>query len=412
MELFYMANKKILLSLILLSFIAGSFSIQNSTLEINFEVKYLFISIFTLLIFINKIKVFDRNVLYSKDSILFLISLYLYYLMLLLSVFYSADKFIAINSYIYLLFIVFLIVGVIVVIPFFDKQEYFMFISGVLIVFGIIYSIPIIFQVLLGANRGDFNLSGPNVATRILFFALCSSIYRQIVTKNSRYLLISLLFLTSIVFVGSRGGIVGATSTLFLVWIIRSLFVNRKLIKQFRFSFRGVLYVGLTTALFIMFYDSLYRVFTNRFINTIFRSDGIYTSGRDILYEESISMIKEKPILGHGINGFSIRTGEVYPHNIILEMMNDIGIFGALFFIVFLFYSIYLIVSYRKTNEYIFACLPLYMIVVQMFSGSLYDFRYYFLWTISLLFFKANKNGNKEFYLNNKTNLNSKTTTK
>lgn len=68
-------------------------------------------------------------------------------------------------------------------------------------------------------------------------------------------------------------------------------------------------------------------------------------------YELSIEIIKEHPMLGIGFGGFNgynniewTRTGK-YPHNIILEILSELGIVGLVFFSAFLFITIKSIVK-------------------------------------------------------------------
>lgn len=384
-----MSTKKILLLLILLSYLSGNFTLSRLNISLDLEVKFLFIFLFIAYIFVVKVPVrINKKNICTRGTSQFLATIILFFFILLISVFYSADKLLSFNAFLDVSFILILILSLLFVIPYFDKQEYFMFLSGFLIIFGLVFTIPIVIDVLGGAARSYLDFGGPNVTTRFIFFAFCSSIYRGVITKNRGYFLLSLLFTAGIVFVGSRGGLVGAVIALISIWSIKFLFVQWKIKRNPTISFKKIMILGLLLGGFIILFDSLYRVFMDRFINTTFSSRGIYTSGRDVLYNTSIQMIEERPILGHGIQGFAIRTGEQYPHNMLLEMMNDIGIFGALFFFIFLFFTIYLIFSYSKSKEYIFASIPIYMIFVQMFSGGLYDFRFYFLWALSLLIFK------------------------
>ena len=123
----------------------------------------------------------------------------------------------------------------------------------------------------------------------------------------------------------------------------------------------------------------------NRIIGTTFSGNTVYTSGRDLIYADATEMILERPILGYGLDSFTSYTGHIYPHNILLEMVIEIGILGAIVFAVYLIYSLIILFKAKNTSLFLFSGLPLYMIIVQLFSGEFYDFRYYFLWTIPLL---------------------------
>ena len=78
-------------------------------------------------------------------------------------------------------------------------------------------------------------------------------------------------------------------------------------------------------------------------------------------------------------------TGGNYPHNLFLEIMLDLGIIGIILIIPILVIGAMSLL--RSTNQkYVYvSILPLYMIIVQQFSGDLYDFRFFFFWTILIL---------------------------
>lgn len=330
-----------------------------------------------------------KKLIYRRNIFFYWLLIGLYFFLLLLSVFNSDHIKEAFIYYLDVSFLLVLLLPLMIIINDFHVDEYFVFLSKVLIIAGIIFTIPVVLSVLGGGNRGYFSLGGPNVTTRFIFFALCSSVFLQKNTNKGIYNLTTALFLAGIVFIGSRGGLVGAILTLTTLFLIHLFFNKKKLSLKIKFSFNKMFFLGSAIGIFILMYEDIRRVFMGRFINVTFKANGeIYTSGRDYLYEYSIQMIRERPILGHGINSFYYRTGELYPHNIALEMMNNLGVFGLLFLLLFLIYSMYLIFKFRKTNLYIFSGLPLYIIIVQMFSGSIYDFRFYFFWGISLLFFQ------------------------
>lgn len=378
-----MPYKKYLLIIITLAFLAGDFSLNRIGFPVNIEVRYLFILLFFIMIFM-RIHNFGLNKLFifEKSVFLFLTTIFLYFFVLLISVFISESIYDAFKYYLDTAFILVLIFGLLILISKYEGEELLTQLSGILIITGLIFTIPVIVTATGDANRGQFSLGGPNVITRFIFFAFCSSIYRYISMKDIKYIIISLLFFVGIIFIGSRGGLLGAIVTLMVLLLLN--FNNWK--HKMKISGKKVIFLLILVTGVSIFYNDLQRIIMGRYINLTFSDNGLYTSGRDELYAESLAMISESPVLGHGINGFYIRTGELYPHNIVLEMMNNIGILGLLFFFIFLFYSVYLIIKFRKTKLCIFSGLPFYMIIVHMFSGSIYDFRFYFFWTLLLLY--------------------------
>lgn len=114
-------------------------------------------------------------------------------------------------------------------------------------------------------------------------------------------------------------------------------------------------------------WDYLERVFINRIVNLLINQ--VYYAGRDLLYVYAEDMIRERPFFGFGLNGYTIATGEVYPHNTLLEMMVETGVVGAVYFVFTCIITLLILRRYRNSDNLIIAILPLYMQIVQMFSG-------------------------------------------
>ncbi|MBM7702304.1 O-antigen ligase family protein [Metabacillus iocasae] len=387
-----MSYKNTALLLLLLTFLSGNFNINRIIMNLSFEVRYILFaaSIFTVLIGISYSK---RNISIkiNKSVILFILLSFTYLLQVLISFFYTIDQSRAIGKVELSIFLILLIIGNLLIVNSMEVQEFFKVVSIFFISIGILYAIPIYLDVFSGASRGDTSVSGPNVATRILFFACCSAIYRFSLNKKTLYLILSILFLFSIVLVGSRGGFLGALLSLLLVLTIKKTLVDwkGKMNISINFSLKYISFLIPCLLILYFMFEPIKRVFMGRFIGSTFQSGTVYSSGRNVIYSDAILMIKEKPIIGYGIDSFTLKTGHVYPHNLLLEMLVEIGMLGAIIFVFFVFFSVFIIFKMRKSSYFIFSSIPVYMIVVQMFSGEFYDFRYFFLWMIPLLYGKA-----------------------
>jgi len=379
------------LLLLLLTFLSGNFNIDR-LMNISFEVRYLLFSasIFTVLIGIGHRKQ-NTSIKLNRSVILFIFLSFIYLFQVLISFFYTIDQSNAIGKAELSIFLILLIIGNLLVVNSMEVHKFFIFVSMFFILIGILYAIPIYLDVFSGASRGDTSISGPNVATRILFFACCSAMYRFSLNKKNLYLILSILFLVSIVLVGSRGGFLGALLSLLLLFTIKKTLVDwkGKFNTSINFSLKYILFLIPGLLILYFMFEPIKRVFMDRFIGTTFQSGTIYSSGRDVIFSDAISMIKEKPIIGYGIDSFTLKTGHVYPHNLLLEMMVEVGILGAIIFVSFILFSIFIIFKMKKSPYFIFSGIPIYMIVVQMFSGEFYDFRYFFLWMIPLLYCQA-----------------------
>ncbi len=383
-----MKIKKVALLFLLLTFLSGTFTLNRLNLGVQIEVRYIIFFMFILIYLLNGKKGDLKRGIIKKPLIFFLMTVCFYVFVSAISLFYTVNPVLATGKFMTLLFLVLLLLGTLFMAQSMRPSEFFNFTSIFFIIIGAFYAMPVIASVLSGASRGDVNLSGPNVTTRIFFFATCASFYRYSLNKNNLYLTAVLFFLASIILVGSRGGLVGAVFTITLMLVIKILFARKVKVNN-TLTFRKLLLIPLCITVIYFIYEPVKRVFMERFVGVTFDGDKVYTSGRDIIYFDAIEMIKEKPLFGHGIDSFTLSTGHVYPHNLLLEMMVEIGLIGALIFIVFLLYSILFIFKLKKSPLFILSGFPLYMIIVQMFSGEFYDFRYFFLWSIPFLCYGA-----------------------
>lgn len=384
-----------ILSMTLL-FLSGSFSV--SLFDINLQAKYLLLIVALFTFLLKDDRVSNTLRVNIPNKLLFLLSVgFTMYTVLSASLLYSDNPNVSFTSLTDMIFSVILLLIVFLHVAGIEKDNYFNYLSGLLIVIGIAYIIPVYLGVLTGSDRGS-SLGGPNVSTRIIFFAACCSMYRFKMTGKFIYSILSILFLCGILFIGSRGGLVGAITTIFVLLLFKYVLRKWRIKKKINISFKKIIFtiIGFTVILYL--FEPLKRVYETRIASTLFRgSEGVYTAGRDMLYLRALEMIKEKPIFGHGLNGFATSSFYNYPHNFLLELMVDIGILGVIFFILLLVFAISIIIRYKNTDMYMFSGLPLYMILVQMFSGGLFDFRYYFFWAIPLLYYAGKPSLEKKF---------------
>lgn len=135
----------------------------------------------------------------------------------------------------------------------------------------------------------------------------------------------------------------GALFSLVLFWIIERFFINKKRI------IKNVVILIVCSVLFI------YMIPILNFLERLTQTIGIYSysitkfkmqiaggiisasSGRDVLYEQSIEKIRENPIIG---NIISIEGEGDYSHNLFLQVAKDLGIIALVILIVFLLWVI------------------------------------------------------------------------
>ena len=148
--------------------------------------------------------------------------------------------------------------------------------------------------------------------------------------------------------------------------------------------------------LIISFWDSIWEYIANRFSNSNIRvinkmirtmGSGDVTNGRATIYEDAIAIIKESPIFGSLVGYFEKKTGEIYTHNLFLQIGCEFGLFGIVLFVVFIIkYGISFVFG-ETSNEKVFMCfLFVSSILITMVSSSYWllpQFWFYVFYIIS-----------------------------
>lgn len=79
-------------------------------------------------------------------------------------------------------------------------------------------------------------------------------------------------------------------------------------------------------------------------------------SGRNNLVNLSVDIIKNNPFKVHGLKYFTYSTGEIYPHNLILDLSITFGLLGCIFIICWLIYLIFKVRYIKNINFKILLC--------------------------------------------------------
>mgnify|MGYP000457830082 FL=1 len=74
------------------------------------------------------------------------------------------------------------------------------------------------------------------------------------------------------------------------------------------------------------------------------------TSGRENLAKLSIDIIGNNPIKPNGLKYFTYITGEIYPHNLILDLSITFGLLVCIFIIGYLLYLIFKVKYIKNEN--------------------------------------------------------------
>jgi len=387
------------LILILTIFVTGRFSLSRSYLVEGFlalDVRYILFCVFCFLV----LMLYKEPLLSpSRHSIMFIFILCIFLIYLIFSMFWLHDMNTGKSKFLDIIFLMLICLGLFFIIHIIKDVEktaeitaYFFLLMG-LFYLSILYA--------NGLNSEDYRsevyAGGKNVQTRVLFFAIVSSVFLFNYTGKYRYLALVFLFIPGIVLLGSKQGIIAAAFVLLLLLCLEFLSFQKikgfsKNMKEPRAVWTWVLIIVASVVISMIFVkQSNFRFLislTTRYAVGYYRFDPALMSTRDTLYEGSIQVIKEHPIWGIGLAGYNdIPTIGFYPHNIVLEVLLDGGIVAGVLFSLLVFFAFYIIFKGRLSIYLPFFVLPLYILICAMVSGDLYDFRYYFLWAILSLYF-------------------------
>jgi len=219
-------------------------------------------------------------------------------------------------------------------------------------------------------------------------FALGLNLYFSFFAKSERFVFFKSPYWKAICFVlfflqvvgvvipGGRGGAV-----LGVLYIALTLFLLSRRKRRTRLMLiRNLSYLALLIIVFLLVMPVLMEnevflkgfIRATQFISESGRINWAGTSYRDILYGNAVDLIEARPFLGYGIFGYIEKNSNIYPHNLLLEILLQGGVVYFLVAIsllsVLIVKSVYL-VKYRQ--EFIGVIyLLVYPFTLLMFSGS------------------------------------------
>ena len=137
---------------------------------------------------------------------------------------------------------------------------------------------------------------------------------------------------------------------------------------------------------------------TARFYSLFEFSEDKSASERVTLIKRSLEIIKENPIFGTGIGGFSMAFNKtdqrLSSHNIFLEVITETGLLGLFIFVAFLFGVALVVLKYQPDGEYrkVLKFICLFYFLELLVSSILEDLRIPFFWLgVTLSLFSNNK---------------------
>ncbi|MBR9846952.1 MAG: O-antigen ligase family protein [Algicola sp.] len=195
-------------------------------------------------------------------------------------------------------------------------------------------------------------------------------------TKSTLYTTLFIMNCAMIFWLGGRGSILALTASIVLLILL----INRDLIAKCRMLFSTVILMALSYIISIPF-----SVFSwngaNRFNMWVQHLDkplSKISNGRFELWQESISLILQKPLFGYGpeAHAFETKIGFLQPHNALLQSLLEFGIVGTIPFLIMIIYivknsTINAIAEPTVNNLFCFGLISA-ILIHSLYSGPLY----------------------------------------
>ena len=163
--------------------------------------------------------------------------------------------------------------------------------------------------------------------------AILTSVIDQMINNKKRIVLIVLLIITSF----CTFYCMSATSVVAYVFLLINLFIL--LIRKKPFLTYGKRLIAYLFANYLIIYAQIQRYFEWFIVGIL--GKGLTFTGRTTIWERTIELISQKPILGYGFEttNFSKKLGSIFythAHNTILDIFYKGGIIAIIFFILML----------------------------------------------------------------------------
>lgn len=269
----------------------------------------------------------------------------------------------------------------------------------VAIIFCLVSLYTVFYSIILNGERIQTNyyLNYQNTAYMAAYSAglmLYSYIFYDYKMKKSKFfvsIIVLLADLFTVLVSGGRGGLLSYIVSVFLLLVILA-FENKKTIKAIIKTFLGtaILFVGGYYILKIVSSDSFVYSGFQRIIDAIVNND---SSGRDVIWKNAFLFYKESPIVGHGFGSVLSHFG-YHCHNLIIDSLVEIGLFGTGIIVVLLISCAAKLISLVKTDstDAFWLFIFVFGLTMSLFSGY-YLTQFHLWWIVSFVFSKRNNIG-------------------
>lgn len=208
---------------------------------------------------------------------------------------------------------------------------------------------------------------GISILATLFLFELSIKKFNKFVYMSLMLIMLFLIYISA-----SRGP--------FLALII-SLFIYFFIFQRKGFSFfKKVFFICMILFTFKLFIAIAPEHIWTRMLDPFSRFD-LSTLYRFQAFETTKNLFLENPLKGVGTAGFGYFSVLSYPHNIVLELASEIGIWGGLVFISLVFFTVYLgikLLKYKKSSflelnlNRTFFTLFILVLINSQFSGAIY----------------------------------------
>lgn len=250
-----------------------------------------------------------------------------------------------------------------------DFRENFWFYS--MIITGVLAGIGI-FNILLAGPGGKLAVlgGGPIIYARFMGILCLVALHRAFARDELvKWLTVAAIATVLLFLTGARGP--------FLSLIVAAGFLMYYWRDKWKFNFKLVALVLLLVVIISLspIWDQLVSFIQDRIIGQTFIDR--YGAGRMNLYFAALDLIKERPILGWGLNYYHVPqfTRHVYPHNIFLEIGVDGGLIGIFLFLLILGWGAITIFNRKGALDILSLSLFVFLLISSQFSGDFYDNR-------------------------------------
>lgn len=349
------------------------------------------------------------NINHSSFISLILFLLFIFYVFL--SLFWTNGNLYSKQKAIYIFTLVFWsFIGAIIIIPEKERLKRFFIL---LLNLSFIFVVAGIKTYMIDYNGGFVRIFGGNYLGLGYLVSLGSLLiiaFYLLFARNIFLKIISIilyvLFLYLLLVSGGRGPLLVSLIPL-IALLIMGIKINYSCLYIYRYNIIIIFLVifSISLLIFLIFNSSGFLTTINR-LKRVFYEEGGDSSlhTRLIYYKKSIEFWLDNKVFGHGIGSFPILMNHggvrLYPHNLFLEIMVELGFLGLIFFLIFTGYIFYI---FFNTSDFIKK--PWYIIIFLVFlnvfinamiSGDIPDNRFLF----TVLGFMTINDKNMELFIN------------